>query len=282
MKFDRTKLPKEAIKELREVPFEQLKAKMIMGGPVYVLLSRNEKFVAVKAPLHFFTPGDIEKLKGYESVYIPRAIDGILPFQRAGEAIRKVVSGFEIHSLQTSQSVTDVLVPNSTADRADAQLRILANLWGKQLRIEPFFLVFLAIEFYEEGVAALPELGSDQDVERTDLALLRASTALFLALHLGGMTLPNLVRLYRGVFEATLANRKWPQAWSELDQIAIITERLIPHLDVKEISCEQIAQYRERAAVKISGRLARVSKELTTAVSPVSSLYSKGGFRHGG
>ena len=67
MDFSNRKLPVSAAPNMRSVPIGELKPYSLMLAPVYVFLKRNERFVAVKAPMDFFTPEEIERLRPYET-----------------------------------------------------------------------------------------------------------------------------------------------------------------------------------------------------------------------
>jgi len=69
MDFRQRKLPKEAAINLRISPIASVKPYALMIAPVYVFMRVNEKFVSVKAPLDFFTPEELERLKSFESFF---------------------------------------------------------------------------------------------------------------------------------------------------------------------------------------------------------------------
>ena len=63
MDFTHRKLMTEAAIELKRVPVSQVSAYTIQFFPLYVFMKLNKKFVAVKSPLDFFIPAELEKFK---------------------------------------------------------------------------------------------------------------------------------------------------------------------------------------------------------------------------
>ena len=56
MDFSRKKLPPDAAEKMRNCPIHSVQPYALMIAPAYVYMKVNKKFVAVKAPLDFFTP----------------------------------------------------------------------------------------------------------------------------------------------------------------------------------------------------------------------------------
>jgi hypothetical protein len=61
MEFSRKKLGQEAIRELRVCSIASVQPYALMLSPVYAYLPQNAKFVAIKAPLDFFTPEELAR-----------------------------------------------------------------------------------------------------------------------------------------------------------------------------------------------------------------------------
>src|SRR5690349_1459794 len=69
MDFTDKKLPKEAIHNLISVGIEDISPYSLLFVPTYIFLKENEKFIAVRAPLDFFTESDLEKLRSQKYLY---------------------------------------------------------------------------------------------------------------------------------------------------------------------------------------------------------------------
>src|SRR4051812_17277299 len=120
MKFSVHKLPKEqAAPEMRKVPVRLFKPFTLMIAPVYTLLERNEKFVAVKAPLAFFSPVELEKFRGVTEFYLPRFVDRVDPFQKAGEHVSRLLGLTEVRKIRSSQGEKETSVPIAPFELSD-------------------------------------------------------------------------------------------------------------------------------------------------------------------
>src|SRR4051794_31443428 len=92
MNFSHRKLPPAAAEKLRICPIRTIEPFALMLAPVYVFMRRNEKFVSVKAPLDFFTPEELEKLRPFQSFFMTEFVDTALPFRQAARRVRAVLS----------------------------------------------------------------------------------------------------------------------------------------------------------------------------------------------
>ena len=277
MKFSVHKLLKDqAASTMRKVPVRLFKPYALMIAPVYTLLERNEKFVAVKAPLGFFSPRELEKFGGIAEFYLPSFVGRIEPFQKAGEQVERLLGLTEVQKLRTSEGEKESPVPLSPFQLSDAVLQALGPLWGSDQRIEPFFLVF----FSEEVCNPLDEKrvadASEADVARFELAVLRASLAVFIALHLGVFNRTLLTRLRDRVFDETAAGAETSRNLQQSDLIVALAHRLLPDGEVTELKPDAF-DGSDAVSRKIRARLERVTKEMTAHAPAAASLFGEGG-----
>jgi hypothetical protein len=275
------KLAKDVIDTLRCVPVGVCKPYDVLVAPVYVYLPRNGKFVAIKLPLQYFTPQDLEKFKPYESFYLPEFVDQVLPFQKAGGAIQSLFEVIQKRPVKTSTGTEMVAVPLAQYELDDAVLHILAPLWSVGSKVEPFFLCFFANE------VCLPFstnfLTESADKENFELALLRASTGVFLALHLGYTDPGVLTRLRDRFFSDTLDGVRPVQSPGEVALLQQLIWTLIPNSEVKDISLPAIEKLLKtsgtggKAAKKLISRLKRMTLNFIQSEAESASLYGEKG-----
>src|SRR3990167_7937356 len=87
MQFTQRKLPPEAVYTLRVSPIDSVEPYALTLAPMNVFLKRNEKFVSVKAPLDFFVPEELEKLRPLGNFFIPDFVDKVVPFRKAARSV---------------------------------------------------------------------------------------------------------------------------------------------------------------------------------------------------
>ena len=285
MDFSHKKLPKEVVSTLRRVPVGVFAPHAILLTPLYVFLPKNQKFVAIKAPLQFFSPEELEKFNVVDNFYVPEFIDLIAPFQNAGEAVRELLKIREVVQVRTSQGAVPVSLTVSQYELNDAVLRVIATLWGDSVRVEPFFLCTFADEVCD---ALRPDIilrAAERDVELFELGLLRSSMAVFLALHLGYAHAHALTYLRERVFDDSFSRSK-ERPVGLVPQLVSLVRALIPDAGCREISANAIrAVMKENGVETASVRklLCRIESVLNKklirsgALSP--SLYGGKGIR---
>ncbi len=268
MEFSQRKLPKEAAPNLRLCPIHTVQPFALMLAPVYVYMKINEKFVAVKAPLDFFTPEELERLKPFESVFLPEFVDSALPFKKAARQVLALLSW-------------KPEIPPAPYELSDAVLRILGPLWGGAVAIEPFFAAVFANELCHLLPGESLRQARDRDVLVYERAIFRSSWAVFLALHLGFCELEFLNRLRLRIFDDTIQNRSSAAQWSEVDElVAIACDSLdgLQAVNAKQLTGAFFSTRGERVCQKITSRLERVKASLAPKDAPVPTIYGERGF----
>lgn len=277
MNFRPAKLPKEAAINLRISPIASVKPYSLMLAPVYVFMRLNQKFVAVKGPLDFFTPEELERLMPFESFFLPEFVDAALPFRQIARNVRRLV-GWEPEYRGEQQ------LPPAPYEVSDAVLRMIGPLWGVGLTIEPFFAAVFANELCDLLPPEKLRLARDQDVIGYERAILRSGWAVFLALHLGYCDLPFLNRLQQRVFDASFTGVGVPSVGraSDVDELLEIVWASMGPSAAAAVKGELFSQHPCRSAQKVARRLERVLGDaMIIEEQPVATIYGARGFADG-
>jgi hypothetical protein len=214
MEFSRKKLPKDAFAQLFRVPIATVQPFVLTLGPIYVLLKENEKFVAVKAPLDFFTPKELQRLTPYEDFYFPTFVRSLGIYVEAGKRVKAILLA------DLENSTFDAEVPFYQSDKI---LKEIGPLWwnhpGQGPAIEPFLMAVFVNEVCESIPDAMLLKARETNAEAFEKAVFRSSWAVFLALHLGYCDAPFLSQLRYQVFEETAFSQKKEDIKSEVDEL---------------------------------------------------------------
>ncbi len=272
MDFSRKKLPKEAAMDLRICPIHTIKPYSIMLAPVYVFMKRNEKFVSVKAPLDFFSPEELDRLKPFESFFVPPFVDEVMPFRSAACVVKSLLR-WEPQSKSKDQAT----LPPAPYELSDAVLRAVGPLWGKGAVIEPFFAAVFGYEICDTIDGERMRLAREKDVNAYENGILRSGLAVFLALHLGYCDLSFLTSLRARVFEATVAGGDYLRT-GEVEELLDLVWRTMTDVKVTLIHEELFANSALRSAQKLSSRLSRVKQAMIREDAPVPTVFGLKGF----
>lgn len=276
MRFKLKKIPKEQEQNLRPVPVRFFRSFVPWMSPVYVYLPKNQKYVAIKSPLGFFTPEEIEKFGKLENLYLPAFVDQVVPFQKAGDTIRRMLSLTQKQSVGSNQGPQPIVLPMAPYELSDAILKVLAPLWGKKLRIEPFFVTFLSSQVCELSSGAEVNSAYEKNVDLYELALLRSSLAVFLALHLGFLDRTLLLLLRARVFSETLQSSLKTPGITESDQICEIVKTVQLEPKPTAITREFFAGAGTVRA-KLRAKLDRIAAESLNGPGKDACLDGEGG-----
>jgi hypothetical protein len=256
----------------------------ILLTPVYVYLLQNQKFVAIKGPLTFFEPSDLDKYKSFEHFYLPSFIDQLAPFQKVGRLVHDLLQTRQTYHLKANDGrKLSVVMPVPQYELDDAILRAVGPLWSEGIRLEPFFLCVVMEEICEPLAAEVIEAATEKNADLFELALLRASAAVFLALHLGYCDTATLRSLRDAAFENTLNDT--PVGADPLAQLIPLVRAALPVVETRMLSITRFIQLlRETGADrsarnirKLISRLTRVGDKLIRPSAAVASLYGEKG-----
>ncbi len=268
----------------------------LLSGPAYVFLKANGKFIGVKGPFDFFSLEEIQRFSSSETVFFTEFIDRVAPYEDTGRRTRILL---EARPQPVPESPLKVALPPAPFEISDAIVHLLGPLWGNESVIEPFFATVFANSLCD----ALPDeellAARDKDVVAFELGILRAGTAVFLALHLGLCRLNYLSQLYLAVFRRTslagslAATRRWTR--EELDLLELCawlipdsrspgaaTRLALVGRDLEKCARENAPGTGALTAARLLNRLDRIQTEFAQGVMTAPSIYSSGGFADDG
>lgn len=279
MRFNLKKLPLETVDSLRQFTLDSVEPFRPLPAPVYLLMSKNQKFVSIKGPFDFFTPKDLIKLKSAEKLYFSEFLDRVEPFRAAARKIKATLSWGATGS-------TGVLEPTSY-ELSNAVLQILGALWAKVpggeeglIGIESYFAVAFANELCDPLPGDRLMQARESDVDRYELALLRSGVAVFFALHLGYVDLKILNGLRYRIFleNVKLAGLTAIIPFSkELDDLNKWVNVVVHSPEITTISSDQFQWSLNRTTQKLKSRLIRVRSELLSAQAELQTVYGENG-----
>ncbi len=279
MNFRDRKLPPEASQQMRMCPIVSVAPFALMLAPVYVFMKANEKFVAVKAPLDFFTPEELARLKPFQSFFLPEFVEKALPFREAAREVKTLLSWVpKISNSDVPDDYEEASLPPSPYELSDAVVRIIGPLWGSGAVIEPFFVSVFANELCDLLSPEVLLKARDEDVAQYEKAIFRSSWSVFLALHLGHCNLTVLNQVRRRVYDETMARVKPEARVTEVDEVVAISAAAFDDPKLRIFRGDSFEGRGERAAQRIAGRMDRVSSEMIRKEEVVPSIYGPGGF----
>ncbi len=275
MDFSRKKLSEATNPSLRTCPVESVSPYALMLAPVYVHMRANGKYVAVKAPLDFFSPAELERWRPFGEFHFPDFVDSSLKFREAGRKVKAILTW----ELEVPYSKS---LPPAPYEISDAILRTIGPLWSSSMAVEPFFVTVLVNEICDLFPGTLLEKARDLDVARFERALFRSSWAVFLALHLGHHDLAFLNQIRIKVFGATLAGRTCAFGSPEMQELTELVEQTLrAEGEIRALASEELRTVASRASRKILSRLERVKNELTAPGFEAPTIYGPRGFLDG-
>jgi hypothetical protein len=258
VEFSRKKLPKEAGANMRASPISGVQPFVAMPAPVYVFLRANEKFVAVKGPLDFFTPEELRKLLPMESFFLPDFIDHVATFRNAGKKARALLL------------LEQELAPYEVSD---AVIRIVGSLWNPA-GIESLFVSAFLVELCDPLPGPVLEEARNRDVEDYEKRLLLSSWIAFLALHLGYCDLAFLNELRSSVFRREVGER----IPAELAELTHIVRRELEARSYRQLEPDAFSGMPQPVARKAAARFARIERKIMKAGAAAPSIYGPQGF----
>jgi len=241
MLFDERKLSTESIDDLIQCPVHTIEPYSLMLAPVYVLMRLNHKLVSVKAPLDFFLPDELERLKRYEMFYIPKFVQLSVQFQTAARVMKNVLHS-EIAGLKPA--------PYEVSHEI---LSLIAPLWGKELQVEPFFMAIFAHELCEPLTPEQIVWAREQAVVRHDLGLMLSGAFVFIAAHLGWQDFEALTQARNDIYVRTVTGEEWDDPKNELELMVSGLNVLLSQN--RSVSCDALEGIGDEWARKVSARI---------------------------
>ena len=280
MQFKARKLPKSRAAGLTSFSTDQAEPFKPLHAPIYVLLSKNEKLVPLKAPLDFLDAKEIEKLEAGGDYFFGPVHSRVKPFLAAADEIKKTIAW-------SGASTTGVLEP-APYEISDSILRKLAALWAPlndgAIAIETYF----AVTFTNALCDALPAFEvegiRDADPDTYELTVLRSGLFVFLAIHLGHSDLKVLNQLRLRFFNESFGDLNPSESAPnsvcislELHELKRWVEGFVSSPETHLLSSEQFSNSPSRVAQKLESRLHRLRSELLDSGAALASTSGEDG-----
>ena len=267
MLFDDKKLNPEAVEDLLQCPIESIAPFTLMLAPIYVFMKLNQKFVSVKAPLDFFLPDELEKLRKHETFYVPKIIKSSVRYQTAARIIKK------IYTFNDSNSN---LLGASSFEISNEVLKVIGSLWGNEVIVEPFFAAVFAHEFCRPLNSEMILNARETTVVRHDHGLLLSGVFVYVAVHLGWYSYEELNQLRDLIYERTVNGEDWSNATSSYELMINGLNQII--IKSSRIDIDQLKELRLEWSQKLLSRISRIKSEISKYSEKSPSIYGEEGF----
>ena len=270
MKFSRVKLPELAVSKLKSIEVKSIQPYSFVFAPVYIQLKLNQKFLAIKAPLDFFTSEELIRLESVEKVFISNFIDLVEPFRETARQVKKAL---------TQQPLDSVFSP-APYELSDTVLRLVGPLWSDGLKLEPFFIAAFVEELCSSLSSELLVKARDKDVEIFERAVFESSCAVFLGLHLGHCEI-DFLKEFRNEFFAEIIEENITQEadeFSELKRFARSVLEFSAGNSAGVLSGNEFLKQNGRIAQKLASRLRRVANQFVDAGKSAPTIFGPEGF----
>lgn len=280
MQFTRVKLPVTAAASLRNCPIRSVSPFALMISPVYVYMRRNKKFVAVKAPLDFFTPEELKRMLPFESFFLPQFVDSALIFRETARHVKTLIQWSPDKKTAGTDLISrELSLPPTPYELSDAILRMLAPLWESRGAIEPFFVTIFSNELCELFPGETLRWAREQSVDLFECALYRASWAVFLALHLGYYDWRFINSLRNHVFFETMKKTETIKGFGELDELLNYVWLTVESSKTRLFETRLFNEIPSRITQKLASRIERIKREFPpTHTETPPSIYGPRGF----
>lgn len=281
MRFSDRKLPRDSAAELLRVPLDEVRAWELLVAPAYVFLPKNEKFVAVKGPLDFFSDQELLKYRAFEQIFFPKFFDETTLFRDAGRATHRLLTwrasvdqGGKVLLHNLSNHAARAMLGPAPYEISDAVLQLMGPLWFDPMQIEPYFTMVFSNEVCGPFDPEFLLRAREKSVEQFERGVLYSGVVNFLALLSGQVSLAWLQSLRTWVISREVFGH-WDDSTGEgldpeffaLDLLArrIFRDGLQPiELDDFE---RRISNGGDRAALRILSRLRRIEEHFQTCGS---------------
>lgn len=244
MLFEAKKLDLDAAEELFQCRVSSVKPFALMLSPVYVFMKRNQKFVSVKAPLDFFTPEELASLARHEEFFLPKSVVEVSEFQTSARLVcgilERAKKGFPPASFEISNEL----------------IKVLAPLWGKEIRVSPFCAAIFADELCGPLESGELILGRESAVVKHDLGLLLSGLLVFVLVHLGWFDRELLTKIRLEVYARTIRGEEWSEPRNDWETVSSDLIRILNlNLDLGAGTLEECSS---QWSFALRGRIRRI------------------------
>lgn len=272
MKFRPTKLPRDVAQTLRLCPIRTVKPYALMIAPVYVYMRANEKFVAVKSPLDFFTEAELARLAPLETFYFTPFFGSALVFREKARSIRAMMAWRP-----------DVAgVEPAPFEMSDTVLRALAPLWGPRVQVESFFVAVFAGELCSTIDGEALVRAREKHVDVLERSILVSAWSVFVALHCGWIDQSALDRLRQWSFRVAAGEvAADPVPALGARELHALAEAIVDGKS-PQVGIEAFKALDHVFARRMKSRLERIDKQLRDPQTANFTIYGAEGIRDGG
>ncbi len=258
MDFTRKKLPLEQASEMRVCPIDSVQPYAPLPAPLYVLMTSNEKFLAVKAPLDFLSPAELERLRSFENFYYPPFIREVLPYRTIARSLLGLLFGAsQGHGLRPAPFET-----------SDAFLRLTARIWSPEATIEPFFVSAFVTELCGPLPAESAIQAREASQEGYEQAVLKAAWAVWQALHLDFLDGVWIRGLRDCVFEAAATGGRASYRGADPSWLQSVLDQRIPQrgMHLSELSGGVVRRKLESRSLRLLDQLVSENQEAPSVI----------------
>ena len=261
---------------MRVCPIETLRPFAPVPAPVYLLLSGNDKFVSIKAPLDFFTPEELDRYRNSSAFFYPEFVKKVLPFRQEALQFKALLRSVDQAKAHPAEELENTPSPY---ELSDAFLRMAAKLWSEGGVIEPFFASVFAHEICDPFDGSWLLVARETNVMAYDQAILRSGWAVWQAMHLGYLNLSWITALRNSVFRVSSG-----LVTDRSEILKLLPERWMRDEAEREIPLHGQGLERAKSATekgKLWTRSERLRTDLITERDVIRSIFGPGGFRDG-
>ncbi|MBS1958063.1 MAG: hypothetical protein JST80_01195 [Bdellovibrionales bacterium] len=264
MLFDDRKLDPSQLAEMHSCAIDTIEPYSLLLAPAYIYMKANNRVLSVKAPLDFFTPEELERVKRYGNVYFPQFVKSSVQFQTAARLIRKILT------------VQNQDLPRATFELMREVTHAVSELWFNDLRVEPFFAAVFAHELCDPMKSETILRAREEAVIRHDRGLLLSGMFVFIAVHLAWINLEEITACRDAIYERTVKGEDWIEPKSEMDSIVMDLNLLIE--EKNEISLADLLSSDAEWTKQLTARLKEWSPKLTGRPERSPTIYGPEGF----
>ncbi len=287
MDFKDKNIPYEIGKKLKRVSFKTVQPYSINFVPAYVLIKKKKELIAVKGVLDFFSPEDLERLRGYDFLYLSRFISSIEFAKDAAVSLQSLLSQQEIgRDLAKVPIFRGVTLGMSPFEQSDSVLQILSRFWCQDqnlaIGLELYFVSVLVYELCGKIPVDLLCQAKVRGSKRLERSIGLSGLVVFLALHLGYFNLDFIKRLRDFVFMVATEDSydlrfksNFPAEIEEL--IELVLSRFEGKGD-ETVLAVGVANSSSRVTKKIQERLLRIRSLVRDRKSSTPSIFGELGF----
>jgi len=284
LEFTHRKLSIEQGRSLKAISVSNVELYRLMPTPVYVYMQKNQKYVAIKSPLDFFSHQDIQKIIRLPQIYMTEFADLLGPIRNAAKAIRYAMdqSAYTIKDHSGKWKYPDVNLGVPSFVTSDSIWKKASQIWSSKMAVEPYTVAIFVDHLCSPIPAEEMEKAREGDIDGFELAILRSSWAVFLALQLGYFNPGYLNRLRAESFSRSVNHADIAFPRSEEEELIQYVFRILPEIQIHALAEENILKLKSRIAEKLRFRMERSKEKIKPEERLKLSIFGEKGFLSAG